>query len=65
MARELSGYREKLEELHGLFPGRVWLKTAEIAKCTGLDRRTAARKFGVARGGMAVDDFAKALCRAK
>lgn len=64
MSREMEGFREKLEELHTMFPGRVWLKTSEIAKSAGMDRRTAIRKFGIGSGGMSVDDFARALCKA-
>ena len=65
MSREKPGFRDTLALLNELFPDRVALNKAEVARAMGCDRSTVTRRgirFNEATGRVTKADLARQIC---
>lgn len=66
MAREKEGYRENLEAINAVFPGKVSLNYSELCKLFGYSMSSAKRKwsrfYNKMCGGVPVTTVARMMC---
>lgn len=52
---EFDEYRYVLAELKEAFGDRAWIKTAELARYEGCDKRTVKARYGIPKGVEGID----------
>lgn len=62
---EKKGYRECIEELNRLCPGKMMMSKNEVCRVLGLSYQTVSRKYGELFDGRYVvkTELARALCK--
>ena len=63
MPRETETYRDCLERLDELAPGKEILSMTEVAKMMGINRHTAAKRFAVSGGYISKVNLARSLAK--
>lgn len=61
--RELPEYRDNFEALKAHFGGKMLLSCRDVAAYCGVDRRTAARRYDIDKGGITIPTLARRMCR--
>ncbi len=62
MAKEKPEYRDNFAALIEAFPGRMLLTATDVGKYCGIDRRTAAKIYGIAKEGITIPTLARRMC---
>lgn len=64
MPREHPDYRNHLERLDSIFPGRTRVKVTEVAKAEGCSKRTVYNRYGdwIRDGSIPVTTLARLMC---
>ena len=63
MPREHEDYRAVLEQLLIHFGSKRQLSATDVAKYDGCDRRTAASRYDIGKGGIDITILARKKCR--
>lgn len=63
MGREYEGYRNMIERVNAIFPGRMTLKVAEVCTLEGVGSRAVRDMFNFNGGHISVDAYVRHLCR--
>lgn len=61
MPREREAYRDILEDVLQYFGSKRLLTLADVSKYLGIDRRTAAKRFGITADGISAQALARKL----
>ena len=61
MGREKESYRDNLELILKMFPGKMLLRPRDVAEFTGLCKKTVVKKYEFKDGYISVAKFARAL----
>lgn len=61
MPRENDAYRDHLEEIKKHFVAKRVLSISDVARYTGLDRKTVVRRYGITKNGVSVEKLARLL----